>query len=269
MSDKYLHRDQAPFGQAVWERLDATVVATARARLAGRRLLHVDGPYGLALTSLGGDSAVAQAVSDRVTLRVPALTPLPAIASPFTLPVRDVAAFETNGAPLNLEPAARAAAACAEQEDDVVFNGIKSAGLPGLLTAKGSRTCKLGVWKETGSAVANILQGVNSLDEAGFRGPYALALAPALYNTLFRCYPQGGPTELEHLRQVVTEGIVKTAAVGAGGVLVAANREYAAIVLGQDLTTGFVGPAEADYAFTVSASVVLRLADPACVCVLR
>jgi uncharacterized linocin/CFP29 family protein len=57
--------------------------------------------------------------------------------------------------------------------------------------------------------------------------------------------------------------------VGDGGVLVAAVSQLCAIVLGQDLATAFVGPSGTGYAFTVSESAVLRLEDPAAVCVFK
>ena len=270
MSNTYLHREDAPFGQQVWAKLDETVVGVARARLAGRRLLPLDGPHGLALQSFGGAGRlVADAAPAGVVLRTPNLTPVPSIESPFSLAIREIAAFESTQQLLDLAPAARAAAACAEQEDALVFNGAKSLGLDGLLTARGIRSCKQIAWKEPGDAVENILQCVTALDHAGFHGPYALALAPALYNALFRCYPQGGQTELEQLKQAITDGIIKTAALSAGGVLVTAVKELAAIVIGQDMATAFVGPSGRDYAFTVSETAVLRLVEPASVCVLK
>jgi len=270
MSNAYLHREDAPFGQQVWAKLDETIVGVAKARLAGRRLLPVDGPHGLALQSLSSaERALTDTVSDAVALRAPRLTPVPAIESAFSLSIREIAAFESTGQLLDLTAAARAAAACADQEDALVFNGMKTIGLEGLLTAHGVRVCKLTAWKEPGDAVENILQCVNALDGAGFHGPYALALAPPLYNTLFRCYPQGAQTELDYLRQVVTDGIVKAAALATGGVLVTAVKELAAIAIGQDLTTAFCGPSGRDYAFTVLETAVLRLADPASVCVLK
>jgi len=60
--------------------------------------------------------------------------------------------------------------------------------------------------------------------------------SPRLYNQLFRRYPPGHHTELEHVSQVVSEGIVKAAAIESGGVLLASGSGYATIVLGLDLT---------------------------------
>ncbi len=270
MSDRYLQRDDAPFGAAVWEKIDETVMGAAKARLAGRRLLHIDGPHGLPLQafgSVGGEAGGNE--TQGAVVRAPAMTPLLSIESSFSLAVKDIAAFEGAGQLLDLGSAAKAAAACADQEDTVVFNGAKAFELEGLLTAKGVLSCKLAEWKETGSAVDNIMQCVTKLDAAGFQGPYALALAPGLFNTLFRRYPQSNQTEIEHLRLAITDGIVKAAAIACGGVLVTAVKELASIVVGQDLKTAFVGAAGRSYEFAVSETAVLRLAEPTSVCVLR
>ena len=50
-------------------------------------------------------------------------------------------------------------------------------------------------------------------------------------------------TELEHIRQIVTDGVVKAPGIPGGGVLVDTSGPFANIVLGQDLMTSFVGPA--------------------------
>jgi uncharacterized linocin/CFP29 family protein len=171
--------------------------------------------------------------------------------------------------PLDLRTAAVAAVSCAKQEDSLLFHGAKALGADGLLTAKGTQSLKLKSWEELGSAVNDLIQAVTVLDKAGFHGPYAVALTPALYNLLFRRYRQGNVTELEHMQTVVTDGIVKAPALGAGGVLIASGRQFASIVLGQDLMTSFVGPSGREYEFTVSESLALRLAEPAAVCVLK
>lgn len=270
MSDKFLHREDAPFGEKVWQRIDQTVVEAAKSQLSARRILHTEGPYGLGLKSLPGtDREIAKAGEEGATLVASSDIPVAALQSAFTLSGRDIAAFEETGLPLDLRAAAAAAVSCARQEDILLFRGVKALGLEGLLSAKETQSLKLNPWEEPGTAVNDLIQGVTILDKAGFHGPYALALTPALYNLLFRRYPQGNTTELEHMQAVVTDGIVKAPALSTGGVLIASGRQFASIVLGQDLRTSFVGPTGRDYEFTVSESLTLRLAQPAAVCVLK
>jgi uncharacterized linocin/CFP29 family protein len=271
MTDKFLHRDDAPFGDAVWALVDATVTGAAKSQLSARRLVHIDGPYGLGLKAVpGGDAATEKAsTQDGVTVSAGAGRPLALIRMGFSLPVRDIAAFEATGLPLPLGVAARAAIACAKQEDDLLFNGSKALGVEGLLTAKGGQTMELKPWNEVGAAADDLIAAATALDRAGCHGPYSLALAPARYNLLLRRYPQGNTTEMQHAQQIATDGIVKAPSIASGGVLIASGRQYATIVIGQDLATGFVGPADGSYDLMVSESLALNLLQPQAVCILK
>ncbi len=269
MSNEYLHREDAPFGDDVWKAIDETVVGTAKSQLAGRRLLDVEGPFGLGLKVIPTADAMVESTEDDVDLEAPCMTPVAVIRSSFVLPARDIAAYKQTGLPMDLSDAAAATIACARQEDQLIFNGSESLQVAGLLNAKGVQSVELADWSEVGAAADQVIEAVTKLDDAGFHGPYALALAPSLYNQLFRRYPQGNQTVMGHVKELITEGIVKAPVLADGGVVVASGPYYASIVLGQDLLTGFIGPADGDYEFTLSETVALRLQAPEAVCVLK
>ncbi len=241
MSEKYLHRDDAPFDDKVWEIIDNTIVSAAKNQLSGRKLLHIEGPYGLGVTAVPeGDAAIhGKTVAKGVSLSVGYSKPLVLIQNQFSLSIRDIASFEKIGLPFNLKEAANAAIGCVRQEDSLVFNGLKEPELEGLTTAKGTISLKLSSWDSIGKAAEDIIHAVTQLDDGGFHGPYSLALAPKIFNLLFRRYPQGNTTEIEHLKTAITGGIVKAPALSGGGVLMASGSQYASIVVGQDLMTGF------------------------------
>lgn len=94
-------------------------------------------------------------------------------------------------------------------------------------------------------------------------------LPPPRFNMLLRRYPDGNQTELEHLRQIIMEGIVKSPALASEAVLVTAVKEFAAIVVGQDLTTALAGQHGREYEFTAFETVALRLSEPSSACVLQ
>jgi len=52
-------------------------------------------------------------------------------------------------------------------------------------------------------------------------------------------------------------------------VLLAAGKQFASIVVGQDMTTGFIGPEDSDYKFKITESLVPWVKVPASVCVLK
>lgn len=270
MSNKFLHRDDAPFTDKVWEKIDETAVNAARSQLCGRRLLHTKGPYGFGLKTLpGGEVQVEQAKAKGAELSSSCAVPLGLIRMEFTLSISDIAAFEQSGTPLDLSPVSQAAIACAHQEDDLIFNGSKNLGLQGLFTFEAAQSVKLKSWNQLGAAAENIIDALTKLDDAGFHGPYALALAPKLYNMLYRRYPQGNATEHQHIREMITDGIVKAPVLKDGGILINSSESFASIVLGQDLSTAFIGPAAGKYEFVVQESLALWLTQPKALCRLK
>jgi uncharacterized linocin/CFP29 family protein len=262
MSNKYLAREDAPFGSEVWEVLDSAMTGAAKPQLAGRRLLDIEGPYGLGLKSVPLSDS-----EDKSGYTISQVLPLVYIQKTFTLGTRDLANFEREGVPLDASTVAKVAIECARMEDDLIFNG--AAGVTGLLKAKGAAEIKLSPWDEVGFAADDAIKSVTALDEAGFHGPYAMALAPSRYNLLYRRYPQGNQTEMQHLTSIVSDGIYKAPILKDGGVVMATGRQFAAIVLGQDLTLGFIGPLGDQLELFISESLTLRIRRPQSLCVLK
>ena len=91
-----------------------------------------------------------------------------------------------------------------------------------------------------------------------------MALAPALYNNLFRLFPGSDVMALEHLRRLCTAGIYKAPI--PGGVLV--DTRAGVLVLGQDLQAGYSSQDGVHYQLYVSESIVLRVDEPKAVCVI-
>jgi uncharacterized linocin/CFP29 family protein len=262
MANKYLMREDAPFESELWEILDKAMKEAAKSQLVGRRLLDVKGPFGLGLKSLPLEDKV-----DETGLITSGVLPVVMIQKDFELNTRDLANYEREGVLLDTCPVSEAAFACARLEDRLIFHGTSN--VPGLLTVGDSNNMNLFDWDEVGAAGNDIIQAITHLDDAGFHGPYSLALAPERYNLLYRLYPQGKQSELEHLKTMVTDGIYKTPALDQGGVLLAATAQCASVVLGQDMTIGYIGPAGVVQEFTISESLTLRIQRPQAICLLK
>jgi uncharacterized linocin/CFP29 family protein len=264
MANKYLAREDAPFGSDVWDALDEAMVEAAKGRLVGRRVLELEGPYGLGMKSVPmKDEATASG------LIASKMLPLAMIQEAFDLGARDLANYEKEGITLDRSPVAEAAIAVAKREDDLIFTGSDELGVRGLLTVEDARKVGLSDWDEVGVAAEDLIEAMTALDAAGFHGPYTLALAPARYNRLFRRYERGNQTEMEHVKTMVTDGVYKAPVLQDGGVLLASGRQYASIVVGQDMTIGFVGPEGDRVAFTISETLVPRVRRPNAICVLE
>jgi uncharacterized linocin/CFP29 family protein len=257
----FLGRDEAPISGSVWEVLDGTMLEVARGELAGRRLLDIDGPYGPGLKEV---PLADEEVDDGVF--VSASMPLAFVQQPFALFTRDLAAFEREPASIDLTPLVEATRTVARKEDELVFQG--SSRTTGLLTAKGALKASLADWSELGAAQSDLIGAVNTLDAAGFHGPYTVALSPQRYNLLLRRFETAAVSELDVIREMADGGVYKAPGLADGGVILQAGKEFAHIVIGQDMAIGFTGPAPGRLEFYVAESLAVRVLVPPAVCVL-
>jgi len=179
---------------------------------------------------------------------------VPMIYRRFAISKRRIAAWQEMGQPLDLKAAEDAGQAVAAREEEFIYQGQTDFHLGGLLTVAGRQTLEAGNWANVEEVLENVITAVNMLDDKGYRGPYGLALAPELYNNLFRRYPGSDLLQIEHLKRLCTRGIVKAAIKGC--VLVA--REAGAIVVGQDLQISHLNSDAAHEQFAASGIVGLE-----------
>ena len=236
----------------------------ARDVLTGRRFLEVDGPYGVGLTSVevGHDDYCRQPAPEEAAAVMGRAISVPMLRKDLRLSIRRVAASSEMGQPLNLTPVEDAAEAVARREEEFIYYGQPDFRLQGLLTAEGRGHHEGGDWGNIDQALEDVLAAVNILDARGFRGPYALALSPSLYNGLFRRYAGTDMLQLEHLRRLCQRGVYKAPI--EGGVLV--DPRVGKLIIGQDLMAGYIGQDGVHYQLYLTESVVLRLDEPRAVC---
>lgn len=260
----YLNRKEAALPERVWKAIEEAAIEAARDRLTGRRFLDLEGPFGVGLTAieLGEDDYCRTPKDGEAGAIMGRAVAVPMLRRGFRLSIRRVAAHVENGQPLDLKPAEDAAEAVADREEEFIYYGQADRQLPGLLTQAGRQQVDGGDWSAVDRALADVLAGVTLLDEKGYRGPYALALAPPLYNGLFRLYPGTDVLQLEHLRRLCTRGIYKAPI--EGGVVIDPN--VGTLILGQDLRAGYTSHDGVYYQLFLSESIVLRIDEPAAIC---
>jgi len=262
MEKTLLGREDAPLSAETWKLLDTTMIEAAKSQLSGRRIISIEGPYGFGLKAIPlSDCECGEGISGSPFI------PVSLITTSFFLNKRDLAATERDGLMFDAAPVAGAAMACAAKEESIIYNGLQD--VPGLLNAEGGSSLTLTKWDKTGTAADQIIDAVTKLDDAGFHGPYCMALAPAQYNLLLRRYPQGDGTELDHVRTIVAGDVVKAPGLKKGGVLLASGRQYCSVVIGQDMSIGYNGPSGDSLAFSISESLALLIRAPEAVCVLK
>jgi uncharacterized linocin/CFP29 family protein len=261
----YFNRELAAFPPPLWSAIDEAAIKGARERLTARRFLEVEGPFGVGLTAIEvGDDEYRQAQPSEAAAVISRTVPVPMLRRSFRLSIRRIAAHVEYGQAVNLSPVTDAAEAVADAEERMVYFGQPDFGLPGLLAVPERQHVDGGAWSALDRALQDALAAATRLDEQGFRGPYSLVLAPALYNALFRLYPGTDVLQLEHLRRLCIGGIYKAAI--EGGVLI--DPRVGVLVVGQDLRSGYVGQDGTHYQLYVSESLALRIDEPKAICTL-
>lgn len=260
----YYNRHAAPFDDNLWKLIDEAAVKAARDLLTGRRFLEVEGPSGVGLTAVevGNDDYCRQPSPEEAGVVMSRAISVPMLRKGFSLSIRRIAAAREMGPALNLTPVHTAAEAVAVREEELVYYGQKTFGLAGLLTADGHQQHEGGDWGKIDQALEDVLTAVTALDAKGFRGPYALALSPPLYNGLFRRYPGTDLLQLQHLQRLCERGVYKAPI--EGGVLV--DPRVGRLLIGQDLMAGYIGQDGIHFQLYVSESLVLMVEEPGAIC---
>jgi uncharacterized linocin/CFP29 family protein len=277
--DKIKKFPDSPLNASEWEQMDAAVVEAARKQLIGRRFIDIYGPLGEGVQtvsndvfgdeqgvgiSLRGESVSLSEPVRRINLSIPLLH------KDFIFYRRDLEQVRTLGIPIDMSPAANAAIQCARLEDDLIFNGSAQFDLPGLMNVKGRLTHIRSDWLESGNAFSDVVEAISKLQQMGQTGPYALAVSPELYSLLHRVHQGTNVLEIEHVRELVTDGVFQSPALkGKTGVIVATGRHNLDLAIAEDFSTAYLDMEQMNHLFRVYEAIVLRIKRPTAICTLE
>src|SRR4029434_3239268 len=132
----------APESPELLNKIEEAAVSAARDILTGRRIIDVEGPYGLGLTAVevGNDDLGREPGPGEASAVLSHALSLPMIYRRFSLSSGRSAAFREMGQPLNLKVVEDAAQAVAMREEDFIYQGQPDFHVHGLLTAAGRNT---------------------------------------------------------------------------------------------------------------------------------
>jgi uncharacterized linocin/CFP29 family protein len=263
----YLNHAAAGIPEPLWERIQAAAQEAAAELLTARRFLDLEGAFGVGMTSVetGRESFCRPSETDLAGVVSSRAIAVPALQQVFELSIRRVEGHLHMGLPLDLNPVEEAAEAVARREDEIVYYGIEELGISGLLNAPRRHRMEVGDWTRVEQALNDVLAAVGQLDDAGFRGPYVLALSPARYNTLFRRYEGSDMLQLDHLHRLCEGGVYKAPV--EGGLVV--DPRVGRLQVGQDLEVGYSANDGIHHKLFVSESLVLVLDEPEAACTLE
>ncbi len=275
-----LDRQSAPLTPEEWARIDEAVVNTARSMLVGRRVIGILGPLGAGVYSMpysvfsGKSQAGVDMIGEKEDLAVEpdrrATINLPILYKDFKILWRDVEADRHLGIPLDVSTAAVAANFVAVQEDGLIFNGNSDLGHEGIFTASGRLTVPMTGWDKGGNALADAVKAAGALAAAGHYGPYAMVVSPVLFGNMIRVYGNTGMLELDQVKALMTGGVhYSNVITGKKAAVIALGPQNLNLAIGQDMTTGYLGPVNMNHVFRVLETAALLIRRPDAICTIE
>ncbi|AHH97929.1 family 1 encapsulin nanocompartment shell protein [Kutzneria albida] len=107
-----------------------------------------------------------------------------------------------------------------------------------------------------------VARAVDTLRQAGMKGPYALAIGPEGYTRIVESTEHGGLLVLDHLRRILDGGKVVRALGVRGAVVASLSGDNFVLELGQDLSVGYSHHDRESVSLYVEESFSFRVTEP-------
>jgi uncharacterized linocin/CFP29 family protein len=231
-----LHRELAPISDAAWAQIEEEASRTLKRYLAGRRVVDLHGPSGVALSAVGtGHLHDIGAPADGIIARQREVKPLIELRVPFELDRQMIDDVERGANDSDWQPVKDAAKKIAFAEDGAIFEGYAGGGIEGIRqgTSNPIETLPSDV-RNYPDAIAH---AVNQLRLVGVDGPYSVLLSADAYTALAEARDYGDPV-LEHVRRLVDGEIIWAPAIAGAFVLTTRGGDFD-LHIGQDISIGY------------------------------
>src|SRR5271170_6091305 len=237
-----LHRELAPISDAAWAQIEEEASRTIKRYLAGRRVVDVQGPSGVATAAVGtGHSRNVAAPGDGILARQREGKPLVELRVPFELDRQQIDDVERGADDSDWQPAKDAARLLAFAEDRAIFEGYAAAGIGGV--REGTSNPVLPLPADIRAYPDAIAQALSQLRLVGVNGPYSVLLSADAYTGLSETSDHGYPV-LEHIKRLVDGQIIWAPAISGAFVLTTRGGDFG-LYIGQDVSIGYLSHTDA------------------------
>lgn len=262
-----LKRQLSPVLPAAWSAIDEEARRVLGARLAGRRVVDFDGPYGWehAAVNLGRLDLVRQEPIPDVHVGRRLVQPLIEFRIPIHLEIMELDYIARGARDPELAKVVKAAEKAALMEDGAIFNGYTDGGIVGIIGASSHAAMKLP--EGGGDLLPAILAARDAIRDAGVNGPYGVVAGPEAYNTLGLAAPDGYPVE-HRVRELLEGPVLRTDAFEGILVLSVRGGDFA-LTVGQDFAIGYAYQEKHTVELYLTGSFTFRVAEPAAAVLLR
>jgi uncharacterized linocin/CFP29 family protein len=232
-----LHRELAPISDAAWSQIEEETSRTLKRYLAGRRVVDVQGPGGVALSAVGtGHLRNIEPSGDGVLARQREVNALIELRVAFDLDRQQIDDVERGANDSDWQPAKDAARLLAFAEDRAIFDGYAAGGIGGI--RQGTSNPVMNLPADVREYPDVIAHAVSQLRLVGVNGPYSVLLSAAAYTGLSETSDHGYPV-LEHIKRLIDGEIVWAPAIAGAFVLTTRGGDFG-LYLGQDVSIGYL-----------------------------
>ena len=232
-----LHRELAPISDAAWSQIEEETSRTIKRYLAGRRVVDVKGPSGVATPAIGtGHLRNVTAPGDGILARQREVKALVELRVPFELDRQQIDDVERGADDSDWQPAKDAARLLAFAEDRAIFEGYAAAGIGGV--REGTSNPVMPLPADIRAYPDAIAQALSQLRLVGVNGPYSVLLSADAYTGLSETSDHGYPV-LEHIKRLVDGQIIWAPAISGAFVLTTRGGDFG-LYIGEDVSIGYL-----------------------------
>lgn len=255
-----LHRSLAPLSDAAWDRIEHEAKEAFEVYLAARRLVRLSGPHGWGESSVPtGLTREVDGLGEGIEARLRVVQPLVELRVPFTLDRRELETIARGNPKPDLDPVIDAAKCIATAEDRLVFMGHEEARISGIAT--GTHQDPVPLTDDYLAYPSSVVEGLQQLREAGVGGPFALVLGPRCFRGLMTTITGGGYPVYKHVRDLIDGPIVHAPSFD-GALLLTMDEDAYELVVGRDLSIGYLGHDADKVDLYFEESLTFRLFEP-------
>jgi uncharacterized linocin/CFP29 family protein len=229
--------------------------------LSARAVVDFLGPHGLELAAinLGRLHASGKCSGNGVNWGIREIMPLVEVRVPFKLELSELDAFARGAEDIELAPLEEAARKIASFEDDVVYNGLETAGIKGIVSSLDHKPLKLGSGAD--EIAAAVGEGVAQLKGEGIAGPYDIVFGPKMYKSANQVLQAG--RVLRDVLERISGGSVLFSPSLKGGLLLSRRGGDFQLTVGQDFSIGYEKHDGKNVELFIMESFAFRVLEPA------
>jgi uncharacterized linocin/CFP29 family protein len=236
-----LHRALAPISDAAWTQIEEETARTLKRYLAGRRVVDLQAPEGIALSAVGtGHLRPIAAPAEGIISRQRVVRALVELRVPFELDRQQIDDVERGASDSDWQPAKDAARKIALAEDGAIFDGYTAGGITGI--RQGTSNPIMTLPSDVRNYPNAFAQALSRLRLVGVNGPYSVVLGANPYTALAEASDNGYPV-LDHVRRLVEAEIIWAPAIDGAVVLTTRGGDFD-LRVGQDISIGYLSHTE-------------------------